>query len=253
MTEAYFVTRTVRALEVLAFRPVSAPELAQALQIHPRTARRMLRRLVEEEYATLATDHRRRYSATMRLVALAGQLIEHAELPRLAGSFVALLHERTGLTAHLALPSYDSVVCVVHVGPGEEMVRPQLRELVPAHCTATGKALLAWRDRWRASILRSTLRAYTPRTETDPAVIEREVLTTRERGWAGEDEEYELDVRGVAAPIFSNAGEAVAALGVTSSAGTEANSGDVVPVAAALSTVLRARAAKPGRQADSRS
>lgn len=248
MTEAYFVTRTVQALEVLAFRPVSAPELAQALQIHPRTARRMLRRLVEEEYATLGTDHRRRYSATMRLVALAGQLIEHAELPRLAGRFVALLHERTGLTAHLALPSYDSVVCVVHVGPGEEMVRPQLRELVPAHCTAPGKALLAWRDRWRASILRSTLRAYTPRTETDAAVIEREILTTRERGWAVEDEEYEPDVRGVAAPIFSNAGEAVAALGVTFSAGTEANSGEVVRVAAALSTVLRARAASPGRQ-----
>ena len=76
-------------------------------------------------------------------------------------------------------------------------------------------------------------------------MIEREILTTRERGWAVEDEEYEPDVRGVAAPILSNAGEAVAALGVTFSAGTEANSGEVVRVAAALSTVLRAQAAKP--------
>ncbi len=83
-------------------------------------------------------------------------------------------------------------------------------------------------------------------------MIEREILTTRERGWAVEDEEYEPDVRGVAAPILSNAGEAVAALGVTFSAGTEANSGEVVRVAAALSTVLRLELPSPGRQADSR-
>ena len=45
--EAYFVTRTVRALELLAEAPRSTTQLADALLIHPRTARRMLARLVD--------------------------------------------------------------------------------------------------------------------------------------------------------------------------------------------------------------
>ena len=40
-TEAYFVTRTMRALELLAFGPLSVPQLAETMQIHPRTARRI--------------------------------------------------------------------------------------------------------------------------------------------------------------------------------------------------------------------
>ena len=42
---AYAAMRTVQALERLAFSPLSAPELATALEIHPRTARRLLQRL----------------------------------------------------------------------------------------------------------------------------------------------------------------------------------------------------------------
>ena len=88
---AYFVTRTVRALELLAFGPLSAPQLAEAMQVGVATARRMLWRLAEEEYVVQLDEPRRRYALTPRLVAVAGQWLEHSELPRLAAPFVALL------------------------------------------------------------------------------------------------------------------------------------------------------------------
>jgi DNA-binding IclR family transcriptional regulator len=113
-------------------------------------------------------EPRRRYALTPRLVAVAGQWLEHSELPRLAAPFVALLHARTSLTAHLVVPSYDRVVCLVHSNDAG-VPEPRLRELVPAHCTAGGKALLAGRERWRRSLLSAPLRAYTERTVTDPA------------------------------------------------------------------------------------
>ena len=211
---AYFVTRTVRALELLAFGPLSAPQLASAMQISVRTARRMLWRLADEEYVTQLDEPRRRYALTPRLVAIAGQWLEHSELPRLAAPFVALLHARTKLSAHLVAPSYDRVVCLLHSNDAG-VPEPRLRELVPAHCTAGGKALLAERERWRSSLLSTPLRAYTERTLTEPTALEREALATRQRGYAVEDGEYRAGVRAVAAAVHDRGGAAIAAIGVS--------------------------------------
>jgi len=213
--ESWYATRTLRALELLAFKPSSASEVAHALQVHPRTARRLLGRLLEDGYVTRTEGERRIYSPTMRLVALAGQVVERSELARLAASTVERLHRETGLAAHLTVPSYQSVLCLVHcAGPMPEGTRPQLRELVPSHCTAGGKALLAHRAEWRASVAAQGLERYTERTIVDPSELEHEAARIRARGFAIEDREYRLTQRGLAAPVFDRAGEAVAALGV---------------------------------------
>jgi DNA-binding IclR family transcriptional regulator len=211
--ESWFVTRTMRALEVLAFEPMSAPKLADTLGVHPRTARRLLTRLLEEDYVTRTDDVRRIYSPTMRVVALAGQVVEHAELTRRAVPFVESLHRATGGTAHLMVPSYRQVLCLVHSN-GSGPARPQLRELVPSHCTAPGKALLGHREPWLESLLSAPLEPFTDRTITDPAGLRREADAVRERGYAVEDGEYDDGMRCVAAPVFVPGGEAVAALSV---------------------------------------
>lgn len=213
--EAWYVTRTMRALEALAFRPLSASQVAAVLQVHPRTARRLLTRLIDEEYLTRTDDARRLYMPTMRIVALAGQIVEHAPLTLPAVPYVARLYEQTGAAAHLAVPSYRSALCLVHRANGHEPVPPRLRELVPCHCTATGKVLLSWRDAWRESVLSAPLERRTDRTLTDPERLRAETDAIRDRGYAVEDGELKDGVRAVAAPVFSPRGEAVAALGVS--------------------------------------
>jgi DNA-binding IclR family transcriptional regulator len=226
--EAFFVSRTMQALEALALRPQSAPQLAETLQIHPRTARRMLNRLADEGYVVRSDDARRRYSLTMRVVALAGQVAEGARLTRLGVPYVHQIHADVGTPAHLMVPSHRSVLCLVHCA-GESVCLPHLRELVPSHCTATGKALLSWRERWRESVLGEPLERHTDRTMTDPAVLREEIARSRLRGYAVEDEEFELGVRAVAAPVFGAGGEAVASLGAAVPA-----TGEVEVVAASV-------------------
>jgi len=233
LPEAWFVTRTMRALEVLAFQPRSAPQVAEALQVHPRTARRLLNRLLEEGYLTRTEDARRLYSPTMRIVALAGQVVERSELSRAAAPIVARLHERTGRAAHLMVPSYRSALCLVHSANGAA-IRPQLRELVPCHCTAAGKALLGEREPWRESVLGAPLERHTERTITDPDALRAELEAAALRGYATELGEYQPGVSAVAAPVFSPAGEAVAALGATSA-------GDELPDDLAEQVVALAR------------
>jgi DNA-binding IclR family transcriptional regulator len=176
-------------------------------------------------------------------------------LARGAAPFVALLHARTSLTAHLVAPSYDRVVCLVHSNDAG-VPEPRLRELVPAHCTAGGKALLAERGRWRASLLSAPLRAYTERTLTEPSAVEREAFATRERGYAIEDGEYRPGVRAVAAAVHDRVGAAIAAIGVSVAGDLDVETigNDARRTAAQLSTALAeymppqpARARSPSR------
>jgi DNA-binding IclR family transcriptional regulator len=211
--EALYVARTMQVLELLAFQPLSAPQVAATLQIHPRTARRVLVRLHAEGYLTRSDDTRRRYAPSMRIVALAAQIAARSPLASRAVPLIARLHEETGADAHLAVPSYLSALCIVHAGgPCRPRVHP--RELVPSHCTATGKALLAWRQRWRDSVLGHPLERHTDRTIVDAVALARDADTTRSRGYAVENAELEDGVQAVAAPVFVE-GEAVAALGAS--------------------------------------
>jgi IclR family transcriptional regulator, KDG regulon repressor len=213
--EAWHVTRTLRAMELLAVRPRSAPELADALGVHVRTARRVLKRLDGEGYVTLVDDRRRRYRPTMRVVALAGQVVERAELPATATPHVTALRQQVGEACHLCVPSHMFALCLVHDTPGTACAcRPHLRELVPCHCTAAGKALLAWREEWRDAVLEQPLASFTERTYTGPEALRRELARTVGRGYAIEDREYEAGTRGLPAPVFDVDGEAVAALAV---------------------------------------
>ena len=216
--EAWHVTRTLRAMELLAVAPRSAPELADGLGVHVRTARRVLKRLESEGYVVLGDGRRRRYRPTMRIVALAGQVVERAELTQVAVPHVLALREQLSRDCHLCVPSYLSALCLVHapLGAGEGC-RPHLRELVPCHCTAAGKALLAWRDSWRDAVLAQTLESFTDRTSTGPESLRRELARTVARGYSVEDREYEDDTRALAAPVFSDTGEAVAAVAVVAS------------------------------------
>jgi IclR family transcriptional regulator, KDG regulon repressor len=213
--EAWHVTRTLRAMELLVVRPRSAPELADALGVHVRTARRVLKRLESEEYVVLTDDRRRRYRPTMRVVALAGQVVERAELPATARPHVTALREKVGGTCHLCVPSHMFALCLVHdQGDRGCACRPHLRELVPCHCTAAGKALLAWRASWRDAVLEQPLASFTERTTVGPESLKRELARTVARGYSVEDREYEMATRGLAAPVFAETGEAVAALAV---------------------------------------
>jgi DNA-binding IclR family transcriptional regulator len=154
----------------------------------------------------------------MRIVAVAGQVVERADLTRSGVPVVEALQEEVGEECHLCVPSYLSVLCLVHV-PRERTSqgRPQLRELVPCHCTASGKALLAWRDSWREAVLKQPLPSVTDRTLTGPDWLRRELARSQARGFAVEDREFQAVTRGVAVPVFGG-DEAVAALGVVAPA-----------------------------------
>jgi DNA-binding IclR family transcriptional regulator len=143
---------TVRALERLAFVALSAPELADSLQVSVRTARRLLQRLTVEGFVSQERGHRRRYHATLRLAALGRQMIEHVPLAKAATPRVTRLARDTSCVAHLWILGYDDhVVCAVRAdGRSDHPTVSVLCEVAPAPSSAAGAVLLPDRAQLRS-------------------------------------------------------------------------------------------------------
>jgi IclR family transcriptional regulator, KDG regulon repressor len=123
----------------------------------------------------------------------------------------------------------------------------------PVHCTAEGKALIAFQPPMLIErIINAGLERRTPRTMIDPAALREELAKVRARGYATDDEEYELGVRGIASPIRDDSGNSVAAVGVNGPAQRltknrlRALAGHVNAAAKAISVRLGAKA-NPGQ------
>jgi IclR family pca regulon transcriptional regulator len=91
---------------------------------------------------------------------------------------------------------------------------------LPAHATSMGRVLLSdlpeeELDRYLAD---NPLERFTDHTITDPEVLRAAVAGVRARGWALVDQELEVGLRSIAAPIRRADGRTIAALNVSAAA-----------------------------------
>jgi DNA-binding IclR family transcriptional regulator len=77
VSRTYYAGRTARALELAAAGPLTASLLAADLRVDPRTARRLLARLVAVGMLAALDGRTRRYVPGPRLEALAARLSAH--------------------------------------------------------------------------------------------------------------------------------------------------------------------------------
>jgi DNA-binding IclR family transcriptional regulator len=217
---AQFAVRTLRALEVLAFTPTTAPRLAAELGVHQRTTRRLLRQLRQDGWVSYTREPPHIYAPTLRSVALAAHIGGRAPLATLTAAAVEQLHAATGLPATLAIPAYDATVCLVR-SCGDLAAGPLLTLPEPAHCTAAGKVLMAHREPWCRSILALPLVGCTERTVTDPRLLEQEFERIRVAGYAVADGEHVDGVCEVAAPVVGPDGDVLAAIAAAVDGGAE--------------------------------
>lgn len=210
-----------RALELLSAvadgEGLSLAKLAEAADLAPSTAHRLLTTMVELGFVQ-QDEPTRRYAAGPRLLGL----VSAAE-QRLAALRAAALPHMTelagvcGETAHLTILDGPEVVFIEQVlGRGTIRVEVKVGSRMDAHVTAAGKALLAWRpSSYLEPMFDAGLRSFTPHTLTEPEAVRRELDAVRDRGWASELEEHELGAGCVAAPIMPASGAPDASLSVS--------------------------------------
>jgi DNA-binding IclR family transcriptional regulator len=172
------------------------------------SAHRMLERLVQLRWLRRSG---RDYELGMRLVELGSLAVNQDRLVRAARPLLGELHRATGLVAHLAVLDGSDVVYLEKVGDRMAAAIPtRVGGRQPAHCTAVGKAILAYSDEDAEVNLQIRKTKYSISTSSQLAV---ELAKVRAHGVAFEREESLLGFGCVAAPI-GGPGEAVAAVSV---------------------------------------
>jgi DNA-binding IclR family transcriptional regulator len=132
----------------------------------------------------------------------------------LGQTYLHELVERTGETANLAILDGLEAAYLDQVHTSR-MLRAQTYLRVPLDCSGTGKVLLAFQtDSVREAILRRlTLQRCTPNSSRSLAELRRRLATIRDTGIGYDDEEMELGVRCIAAPVTVT-GTIVAAISI---------------------------------------
>lgn len=126
------------------------------------------------------------------------------------------LREKTGETVHMTVLGATSVI-YINTLESTKSVRMTLDVGMrkPAYCTAEGKVLLAFKSPEVAeAIVSFGLPERTPKTITDPATFQKELANVRSRGYAIDDEECEVGLRCIAAPVRDHYGNVIAAISV---------------------------------------
>jgi IclR family KDG regulon transcriptional repressor len=126
------------------------------------------------------------------------------------------LADSSGETVQLAILDHLTVL-YIRIRESRQAVRMSsgLGSRAPAHCTSVGKALLAFQPAEVVQhVIEGGLKRYTVNTITDPEALRAELVSIRARGFAIDDEEIEVGLRCVAAPIRDHSGQVVAAISV---------------------------------------
>jgi DNA-binding IclR family transcriptional regulator len=207
------VDRAARLLTEVVERaePVTFSELAEASGLAKSTAWRLL--LALERNGLVERDGDGAYRAGKLFARYGSRTGGLADLAIVARPHLERLGELTGETVNLGVEQSAAVQQVAQVdSPYVLGAANWVGRLVPLHCTALGKVLLAHAA---ARLPAGRLERLTERTVTSRTALAAELDEVRRRGWAVTDEELEAGLVAVAAPVFAESGTVVAALSVT--------------------------------------
>ncbi len=192
-------------------------ELSQRLELPKSTVYRLLASLqrgglVDQDPET------EKYRLGIELVRLAGLVLKQIDVRQIARPYLHSLAETSEETVNLTVLTGDGKVINIDGIPSPRMVRNVGwigREMLP-HCISSGKVLLAYLPQQQLErILAKGLPRFTDKTITDPVRLQEELNQVRQQGYAVAQEELEVGLSAVAAPIRNHEGTVIAVISVS--------------------------------------
>jgi IclR family KDG regulon transcriptional repressor len=213
------LSRALDILETLALSStgMGVTEVGQRLNLHKSTAHRLLNALVSRGYVE-KIEGRGSYRLGLKVVEISSLRLNHIELKTEAAPFLRALATQNEVSVHLGLMSGNDVVYIDKVEPRASIrMYSQIGKRVPPYCTALGKAMHFDKNRKELLEISSLFEfePFTSRTILGPEAFADEVLASAKRGWSVDDEEHEIGIRCIGAPIRDYRSIIIAALSAT--------------------------------------
>lgn len=215
------IKSVLRALSLLTAFSVQEPEisvteLARRLHMHKSTVSRLLATLEREGFVRKDPETGK-YALGFRLLELASCVVARMDLRQVAHPVLVDLARACEETVNLAIFDGREAVNVDQVlSPHAIQYIGWVGRRTPAHCSSTGKALLAFQPPHVVErVLAEPLPRFTARTITDRRVLLAELQRIREQGYAIADEEFQEGLVAVAAPIHGPGGSVLGVVSIS--------------------------------------
>ena len=217
------VERALSVLEAVAqsAEPVPLANLTQVLGIDPSSVFRLANTLKRRGF--LANPNgRKHYVLGPAVWRLSREYDWSRMLISICREPIKALAHRTGETAHLAIREAREVFFIDHQASADQgvIVPGQTGRLLPLHCTAHGKVLLAdfGLGELKALYGSTPLERFTARTSVSLSELAKACARVRADGYAIDAGECLDDVGCVAAPLRDRSGLVIASIGVSAPA-----------------------------------
>lgn len=156
------------------------------------------------------------YHCTLRLFEWGSRVADGFDVRRVARANLMELGRSTLETIHLSVLDGAEIVYLEKIdSPQPVRAYSEVGGRAPAHCVATGKALMAHAGAAALERLAVPLPRPTPKTVADLDGLNAQFAQIRRLGYAVNREEWRLGVSGLGAPIFDQQGHAIAAIGLS--------------------------------------
>jgi DNA-binding IclR family transcriptional regulator len=194
---------------------IGISSLARRLGLGKSTVHRLATTLIEADFLE-RNPETGAYRLGLALFELGALVRRKMDVANEARPYLKALMEKTGETVHLAVLDHASVLYINTIASRQAIrMSSTVGARVPSHSSSEGKVLLAYRSaEFVESVIESGLAMRTPKTIAKPQALREELATVRSRGYALDDEETEIGLRSLAAPIRTHNGQAVAAISI---------------------------------------
>lgn len=247
MSQVPAATRALRVLRFLATQadPVPLDRIMQACQLPRSTAYHLVNAMIDEGFVVHLAEERR-YGLGIAAFEAGTGYTRQGALQRIARRPLAALVDRAGHSAHLAvLHGRDVLYVLEERAPGRPPLVTDVGVRLPAHLTASGRAILAALPAAQVRALYPDRAAFVDRTgigPRSPSALRTVLAETRRRGHAREDGEVTPGLASVAAAVLDHNNHPVAGVAITfpaREADPDALAGAAVSTAGLLARRLR--------------
>lgn len=212
------VTSALQLLRVFSVEEteLGISALAKELGVAKSTAHRLAVTLATEGFLEQNLENGR-YRLGLALFELGTLVRRRMDVSTLGLPLLGALRDTTQEAVHLAMLAQTDIVYLYNLESSQAVgTRSYLGMRKPAFCTSEGRVLLGFAPpELTTAVMKEGLLKRTPNTITDPKALIRILEEVRTSGYALDDEESEIGMRGLAAPVRDASGKVIAAVGLS--------------------------------------
>jgi DNA-binding IclR family transcriptional regulator len=213
------VDRALSILEILSenVSGMGLTEISSKINLHKSTVHRLLGTLISNNFVT-QDSVTNKYKITIKLYELGVKKIATMDILEVSKPYTKALMKSLNEVVHLVIRDKNDIIYIDKVEADNTIrMASTIGRRSPLYCTSVGKSMMAnmtneeIKQIWKTT----NIQKLTGNTITDYDMFLKELKLIREKGYAEDDEENEMGVRCIGAPIFNHKGEVEGAISIS--------------------------------------